>query len=234
LDNIFFYGIMENLRRFAKRRRELSNFFERDRDPGFVGGVKDNILLIVIGVTSALVVNAMVCNSGNQGSGSGKAFAAAAVKAVEPEGPVSQKPEASPEKKLEFYEFDSAKVTAPWLWILSAARAEGWKGKLNSSMKGLRTHEMQKKLWKRYRAGRGVPAFDPDGENAHKARHLIDNMVAGNEWNMAIDTTDVRRLIDIAKSYGVELYIPYSKELWHVEARKPFNYPGSWTPPERH
>jgi hypothetical protein len=89
---------------------------------------------------------------------------------------------------------------------------------------------MQKELWRRYVAGEGSPAYDPDGKNAYKARHVKENIKIENEWNMAIDTTDVRRLIEIAREYGVELYIPYRKEPWHVEARKSFSYPRTWKP----
>ncbi len=143
------------------------------------------------------------------------------------------------EGALKTYKFDNAEVTASWYWLLTTARAEGWKGGISTKKKGLRTYKEQKFLWDEYQAGRGDAAFNPDGPNAHKARHLLTSVVRdGNDWNIAIDTETehVLELINIAKKHGVILHRPHMRkkkngqwtETWHVESKTPFSPPADF------
>ena len=141
------------------------------------------------------------------------------------------------EGAVKAYKFDNAEITGPWYWLLTTARAEGWKGGMDSNDKGLRTKEIQKKLWLRYIAKKGPAAFDPDGRNAHLARHMILNFLKKkNDWDIAVDTDKehVLELMRIAKKHGVILHRPYlgKGELWHVESKKPFSVPPDFKLPK--
>ncbi|AKF08304.1 hypothetical protein [Sandaracinus amylolyticus] len=124
------------------------------------------------------------------------------------------------------YRFDLGRVGRSWLWLLRTARRRGWSGSLYGSRTGLRTYAQQASLWNLYQSGRGAPAFPPWGPS----RHLVRNVRRVGTWYQAVDTNDVPRLIRIARGLGVSLHRPYSREPWHVEARRSFGPPRGWRP----
>ena len=72
----------------------------------------------------------------------------------------------------------------------------------------------------------GIPAFPPWGPS----RHLVRNVRRVGTWYQAVDTSDVPRLISIARGMNVSLHTPYGNEPWHVEARRSFGPPRGWRP----
>lgn len=119
-----------------------------------------------------------------------------------------------------YHRFDAGKVTQPWLWLLSAAREDGWTGTLAFAA-GLRTAFHQLWIYGRFRAHRGAPAFLP----WEPSRHLVANVRRLGDWSLAIDTQDVDTLIDFAARRGIELHRPHDFEPWHVQAVRPFVAP---------
>jgi hypothetical protein len=113
---------------------------------------------------------------------------------------------------------DGARVTEPWLWLLSEARENGWRGMLKGSISGLRSHDEQEHLYHLYLEGKGAPAFAPDGPS----RHLEGNVSYLGDWAQAVDVTHARELIYVAGQLGVALHRPYPHEPWHVESKGPF------------
>lgn len=77
-----------------ERRRELRNFFKKEKDSGGIEWVRDNKGLVIVGMISALVVNALVCTPGGGSTGSGNVVAPVV-------DPVGRKIDASPERKPE-------------------------------------------------------------------------------------------------------------------------------------
>jgi hypothetical protein len=124
------------------------------------------------------------------------------------------------------YRFDLGYVGRAFLWMLRTARRRGWGGTLYGPRTGLRTYAQQASLWNAYQNGTGAPAFPPWGPS----RHLIRNVRRVGTWYQAIDTNDVGDLIRIARGMGVSLHTPYSREPWHVEARRAFGAPRGWRP----
>lgn len=124
------------------------------------------------------------------------------------------------------YRFDQGRVGRAWLWLLRSARHRGWTGRLAGPRTGLRTYAQQASLWRAYQNGTGAPAFPPWGPS----RHLIRNVKPRGTWYQAVDTQDVSRLVRIARGLGVSLHVPYSREPWHVEARRSFGAPRGWRP----
>lgn len=122
-----------------------------------------------------------------------------------------------------YYRFDNgAKVNGLWYVLLKRARRHGWNGKLTGPRSGARTYAMQLSLWLLYKAGRGAPAFPPNGPS----RHLRRNIGRGKRWKQAVDVSDAPGLIKAAAELGVKLHRPYPHEPWHVEAVKPFHLRG--------
>lgn len=115
--------------------------------------------------------------------------------------------------------FDSARVSYAWASLLAAARYRGmWDGKVNGPLSGVRTYAEQAKLWHEFLAGRGAPAFAPDGPS----RHMKANYAPLGPWAHAVDVSRPRQLIAAAKRLGVNLWQPYAGEPWHVEAAEHF------------
>lgn len=122
------------------------------------------------------------------------------------------------------YRFDDAQVSRDWLWLLCTARAHGWSGRLNGPATGLRTRAQQQRLYRLFLAGRGEPAFAPDGPS----RHMISN-TRGSGWFHAVDATRPQALIWHAGRLGVRLFRPHlPRETWHLEAVRPFHAPVGW------
>jgi hypothetical protein len=151
-----------------------------------------------------------------------------------------------PPNQLAVYYFgkSKAKVTAPWLWLLTTARRLGWKGDLKGSVSGLRTYEEQLEFF-RISARGGNKAFNPDGDNVSKAHHLLPLTKFYGDSMMAVDVTEAEQLVEIAKKLHVHLTRPYNKpgmkkkEPWHVEvdcevqkAVCGFSPPASWSVPK--
>lgn len=124
------------------------------------------------------------------------------------------------------YRFDLGRVGRSWLWLLRTARSRGWRGSLYGPRTGLRTYAQQASLWNAYQNGTGAPAFPPWGPS----RHLVRNVRRVGTWYQAVDTSDVPNLIRIARGMRVSLHTPYSREPWHVEARRSFGPPRGWRP----
>ena len=124
------------------------------------------------------------------------------------------------------HRFDHATVTWDWLWVLTECRRRGWRGGVNGRRGGLRTFAMQASLYALFLAGKGAPAFHPRGPS----RHLIRNVKKRGGWSQAVDCTDPEGLIRQARELGVTLHRPYPHEPWHVEAKRRFRAPVSWTP----
>jgi hypothetical protein len=124
------------------------------------------------------------------------------------------------------YKFGQASVNRTWYWLLHGARKRGWQGYVNGPRGGLRTYLQQAQLYALYRAGRGAPAFPPNGPS----RHLIRNVKKKGQWSMAVDVTGAEQLIRLAENMGVQLHRPYPHEPWHVEASKPFRCPKDYRP----
>lgn len=124
------------------------------------------------------------------------------------------------------YRFDLGRVGRSWLWLLRGARRRGWGGTLYGPRTGLRTYAQQASLWNAYQQGRGAPAFPPWGPS----RHLVRNVQRRGTWYQAVDTNDVGGLIRAGRRMGVSLHTPYSREPWHVEARRSFGPPRGWRP----
>jgi len=111
-----------------------------------------------------------------------------------------------------------AKVTREFAWVLDSARRRGWQGSLNGPRAGARTYAMQAALYALYRAGRGAPAFPPNGPS----RHLRGNLTQGRGWMQAVDVSDPQGLLRHAP---VVLRVPFPYEPWHVEAAGHFRVP---------
>ena len=141
-------------------------------------------------------------------------------------------------KNFAVYEFGNTRgmVTSDWLWLLSEARKMGWNGSLKGPVSGMRTYEMQKKLYDCYRDKKncnGAPAFDPNGPNRSNAMHLLNNVYREGEWRQAVDVHEPNQLIKIAGQLGVDLYQPYiDRETWHLEAKNPFKAPNTFKCPK--
>ncbi len=126
------------------------------------------------------------------------------------------------------YRFDGALVSRPWLWLLSQARASGWPGHVKGPASGLRTYAQQDALFHLYLAGKGAPAFDPDGPS----RHMITNLGPGRWWMQAADITAPERFIAAAARLHVAIVRPYlPREPWHVEAARAFGPPVTFLAP---
>lgn len=122
-------------------------------------------------------------------------------------------------KPWRYYRFDGAKVNGLWYLLLKNARKNGWDGRLNGPRSGARTRIIQAALYALYLAGRGAPAFHPNGPS----RHLRKNIGKGKRWRQAVDVSDADGLIAAAAKDGVKLHRPYPHEPWHVEAVEPFH-----------
>ncbi len=134
-------------------------------------------------------------------------------------------------KRLDVVKTGRAPMTRPWAELLHQARQKGWRGSLNGSISGLRTHRDQKELYQRFLEGTGAPAFHPGGPS----RHMIKNVRSVGQWAQAVDVSRPEELIAKAKSLGVDLHQPYADEPWHIEARTPFILyrPGQAPPPPK-
>lgn len=105
-------------------------------------------------------------------------------------------------------------LTPAWTELLLRARKNGWQGKTNGTLSGLRTGKGQKRLWKCFRAGRCPPAFHPQGPS----RHIVRNVRRWGQWSQAVDVSRPGQLVSVARELGVPLRQPYLDEPWHVEA----------------
>lgn len=129
--------------------------------------------------------------------------------------------------RARYHQFDNAKVTYEWLWLLTKARQNGWKGSLTGPATGLRTYQQQARLYNLFIRGQGAPAFPPNGPS----RHMIFNVKVRGRWAQAVDATDAEGLIAAARKVGVTLHRPYlPREPWHVEAVRKFKAPNTFLP----
>lgn len=111
------------------------------------------------------------------------------------------------------YLFDRKRVSPEWFWFLSLARSSGWRGHLRS---GVRTYSEQSRLYDKFRAGTGAPAFPPDGPS----RHMRENN--RKPWQHAVDVSYSSDLLRVARASRVHLKRPYASEPWHLEAARDF------------
>lgn len=130
-----------------------------------------------------------------------------------PSAPAASAPRKVALQPTRFYLFDRKRVSPEWFWFLSLARSSGWKGHLRS---GVRTYSEQSRLYDKFVAGTGAPAFPPDGPS----RHMRENTRAS--WQHAVDVSHSGSLLRLARSSRVRLKRPYPSEPWHLEAGRDF------------
>lgn len=112
-------------------------------------------------------------------------------------------------------------LTPSWKKLLLRIRQDGWKGRTNGPLSGLRTHKGQKKLWTCFRRGVCPPAFHPRGPS----RHLHRNVRGWGQWSLAVDVSRPEGLVQRARRMGVPLWVPYDSEPWHIEALSVWSLP---------
>lgn len=107
--------------------------------------------------------------------------------------------------------FDGHRVSEPWFQVLTAARGDGVRFRLNS---GRRTMAEQQRLYDLYRAGRGALAAVPNARAPHiregRDDHALD---VDMYWGDGI--AGLRRWL-LAHRVATSLTVP--GEGWHLEA----------------
>lgn len=133
--------------------------------------------------------------------------------AARPSAPAASSPPQVALKSEGLYLFDRKRVSPKWFWFLSLARSSGWRGHLRS---GVRTYSEQSRLYDKFRAGTGAPAFHPAGPS----RHMRENV--RKPWQHAVDVSHSDQLLRLARASRVKLNRPYASEPWHLEASRDF------------